>query len=77
MLNFNGSDHIKLQNFNLDELSTDYIDALNTTSRLHDIDYLEKSTSSNIFQTISKYIKMTNPREWVFILFFSCIITST
>lgn len=39
-------------------------------------DYLEKTGSQGIIKTIASYLKMTNPIEWVFLIFFSFTITS-
>jgi H+/Cl- antiporter ClcA len=57
-----------------DASSVDIGDSTNRSRRMS-IDYLERSTGENIFQTISKYITMTNPREWLFILLFSSVVT--
>jgi hypothetical protein len=68
----NRNTEIQNQSLNFDT-SIDF----NDLSRYRpEVDYLEKSTNVNVFQTISKFIRMTNPREWLFILFFSSIITS-
>lgn len=38
-------------------------------------DWLEASSSKSIIKLIAYYLKMTNPIEWAFILFFSAVIT--
>lgn len=60
---------LKITDFagNLDDLQ-------NITYQEYKIDYLEKS-SHNIFKTIAYYLNLTNPLEWVFIIFFCTILT--
>jgi hypothetical protein len=67
-------DDVQIQSLNIDN-SIEFVD-LGSRYNNQDVDYLEKSTGDNIFQTISKYIHMTNPREWLFIVFFASVITS-
>jgi hypothetical protein len=39
-------------------------------------DLLEKSTSKNMFMLLIRNIKAATPVNWIFILFFSCVLTS-
>jgi H+/Cl- antiporter ClcA len=61
---------------NLDDLSGNNIeDRLKNATKGHEnVDYLEKSSQS-ILRSISKYLYMTNPLDWLFILFFSVTTT--
>ena len=40
-----------------------------------DIDYLQKSESQGIIQKLAMYLNLTNPLEWIFLVFFSVVLT--
>jgi len=61
---------------NMEDLNSKSIRDLISNSEEYNFDYLDKTGSRGIIKTIAYYLKMTNPLEWVFLVFFSFIITS-
>jgi len=62
---------------NLEDLSSKSIrDAIINNTEEPNFDYLDRAGSRGIIKTIAYYLKMTNPLEWIFLVFFAFIITS-
>ncbi len=62
---------------NLEDLSSKSIrDVIINNTEDQNFDYLDKAGSRGIIKTIAYYLKMTNPLEWIFLLFFAFVITS-
>jgi len=62
---------------NLEDLSSKSIrDLIINSTEEPNFDYLDKAGSRGIIKTIAYYLNMTNPLEWVFIVFFAFVITS-
>lgn len=61
---------------NLEDLSSKSIrDLIINNAEEPNFDYLDKAGSRGLIKTIAYYLNMTNPLEWVFIVFFSFVIT--
>jgi len=39
------------------------------------IDYLEESESKGVLEKIGEYLNLSNPVEWIFLIFFSIVVT--
>lgn len=62
---------------NLEDLSSKSIrDVIINSTEEPNFDYLDKAGSRGIIKTIAYYLNMTNPLEWVFLVFFAFVITS-
>jgi hypothetical protein len=60
---------LKITDINFDDLSK-------MNDKITEVDFLENSSSKGFFSLIFQYMKMTNPKDWLFIVFFSSIATS-
>jgi len=67
-----------LTNFvsNYDDLGRPSIEQMIRQVDQNQFDYLEKSESKGFFYKLAYYMNLSNPLEWIFLLFFSIIVTS-
>ena len=59
---------------NMEDLSNKSIRELINSEDIN-FDYIVKTGSKGIIKNIASYLNMTNPLDWIFIVFFSFIIT--
>jgi chloride channel 2 len=66
-----------LTNFvsNYDDLGRASIEQMIKQVDSQQIDFLEKSESEGIIQKIAKYLNLSNPLEWIFLVFFAIAIS--
>ena len=73
-LNEEKSKEIELPRLKITDINFDDLSKMN--EKITDVDLLEKSSGKGFLSMISQYMKMTNPKDWLFIIFFSSIATS-
>ena len=72
-LNEENTKEIEVRRLKITDINFDDLSKMN--EKITEVDFLEKSSGKGFFSLVSQYLRMTNPKDWLFIVFFSSIAT--